>query len=323
MTRFFSRAERWRLGLIGGVWALDLALLPFAPFRVVWSSFLPVALWVGVLALIAVVYTRWRPAPRLATAARATAEVLVFVLGAAILNYLGFMAGRPLYDADLVAADQVLGFDWLGFVSWLASIPHLNGVLFLAYSSSLVQVAAIVAFLALSGRTGRLDWFVLSFMASALITIAVWVGFPSYGAYFYYFGLDRPIPGAGLAVDPSYARTLIAMHGGSFPPLRFDNVVGLIGFPSFHTCLAVLCGVALIGVRGLGPVAIAVNGLVLFSVPAQGGHHLVDVFGGIVTVLLAMWLARRMRGTILDAAPRPISAHPWPGDMKLTPSRLD
>ncbi len=303
MAARFSLGERWRLGLIAAVWAVDLALLPFAPFRVAWPSFAPVLLWVAVLALVALVYTRWRPAPPLAHAARATAEILVFVLGAALANYLGFMAGRPLFDGQLVAVDGLIGFHWPSFVAWLGSLPHVNAVLLIAYDSSLPQVALIVVFLALSGRQAALDRFLIAFMVSALVTIVVWTAFPTFGAYVYYLAQGMEVSAAGLAVDPAYARTLLAMHAGTFAPFGFDTIVGLVGFPSFHTCLAVLCAFALWGVRGLGPLALAVNLLVLFSVPAQGGHHLADVLGGIVTVGIAMWLARRLLAPAGSAAP--------------------
>ena len=303
MAAPLALGERWRLGLIAAVWTVDLALLPFAPFRVAWASFAPVVLWVAVLALVALVYTRWRPEPRLAGAARATAEILVFVLGAAMLNYLGFMAGRPLVDDSLVAVDGLFGFHWPSFVAWLGSLPHVDAVLLIAYQSSLPQIALIVVFLALSGRALRLDRFLLAFMFSALITVAVWTVFPTFGAYTYYLGQGVEVPAAGLAVDPAYARTLLAMHAGSFTAFGFDTIVGLVGFPSFHTCLAVLCVFALRGVRRLGPLALVANALVLLSVPAQGGHHLADVFGGLVAIGLAMGLARRVLAPAESSAP--------------------
>ena len=294
MAASLTTGERWRLGLIAAVWVVDLALLPFAPFQVAWASFTPVVLWTAVLALVTLVYTVWRPDARLAHVARATAEILVFVLGAALANYLGFLAGRPLFDAELVAADALLGFHWPSFVAWLGSLPYVDPVLLLAYESSLPQVALMVVFLALSGRQARLDFFLIAFMVSALVTIAVWTAFPTFGAYAYYLALGTEVSSAGLAVDPAYAHALIAMHAGQFAAVGFDTIVGLVGFPSFHTCLAVLCAFALWGVRGLGPLALAVNALVLFSVPAQGGHHLADIFGGLVAIAFAMWLARRV-----------------------------
>lgn len=296
-------AERLRLGLTAAVWAVDIALVPSAPFTIAWASFVPVVLWVAVLGLVVLVYTRWRPAPRLASAARATAEILVFTLGAALLNYLGFMAGRPLFDAPLIAADRLIGFDWPSFVAWLATLPHVDAMLLAAYQSSLAQVAVIVIFLAMSGRTVQLDRFLLTFMLSAIITVGVWTAFPTFGAYVYYLAEGREIPAAELAVDPGYARLLLAMHAGHFTPFNSHTIVGLVGFPSFHTCLAVLCGFALWRVRWLGPLVLAANALVLLSVPAQGGHHLVDVFAGFIAIGLATWLARGLLALVGRTGP--------------------
>lgn len=223
------------IGLTAAVVLVDFALLPFAPFSIVWWSFQPVLFWLVVMGVIWAVYTLWRPAPPLATAAVATAQILLFTLAAAILNYLGFMAGRPSFDASFVAADHLIGFDWLHFVSWVSSVPYANDVLLPAYHSSIPQVSAIVVFLALSGRFERLDRFTLSFMITALMLVAFWTAFPTFGAYIYYFSLGEAVPDHGLAVYPSYARAVIDMQNGVFSPLRFDNILGLIGFPSFHT----------------------------------------------------------------------------------------
>jgi len=35
---------------------------------------------------------------------------------------------------------------------------------------------------------------------------------------------------------------LLALHSGAVPPLRFDELTGLIGCPSFHTVIAILTG---------------------------------------------------------------------------------
>src|SRR5690606_25926325 len=102
----------WRLGLLGAVWIADIAILPFAPFSVVWSSFYPLVPWVALMGTIWTVYTFWRPAPEITAAVLASSELLLFVLGGAIFNYLGFMAHRPLIDAQLLAADRAIGFDW-------------------------------------------------------------------------------------------------------------------------------------------------------------------------------------------------------------------
>ena len=53
--------------------------------------------------------------------------------------------------------------------------------------------------------------------------------------------------------------------------------------------------------------AIALNVAVLFAIPIQGGHHIVDAFGGTAVTLASIWLAARIvsyaakRGAAHDA----------------------
>jgi PAP2 superfamily len=64
------------------------------------------------------------------------------------------------------------------------------------------------------------------------------------------------------------------------PPLRFGDLMGLIGCPSFHGVMAVLTVRALWELPVSGPLALAANIPVMLSIPADGGHHFVDVPGG-------------------------------------------
>lgn len=82
-----------------------------------------------------------------------------------------------------------------------------------------------------------------------------------------------------LAMDPDYAKQLLALHAGSIPTLRFDELVGLIGVRRFHGDGATTIR-ALAGIRGVGSAAFVVNALVIATVPVDGGHHLVDASPG-------------------------------------------
>ena len=86
------------------------------------------------------------------------------------------------------------------------------------------------------------------------------------------------------------------------------NVKGLIGFPSFHAVLAVL---PLWSVRRLRAVRLPLalfNLLMLAATPIQGGHHLVDVLGGIAVAVFAMaageWAIARLARASTSARPR-------------------
>ena len=66
---------------------------------------------------------------------------------------------------------------------------------------------------------------------------------------------------------------------------------GLVGFPSFHTAQAIVVAWY---ARKLGVLFypfLVFNILVIASTPIQGGHHIVDVIGGLAVAALAIWLA--------------------------------
>ncbi|HMF05680.1 MAG TPA: phosphatase PAP2 family protein [Methylocella sp.] len=66
---------------------------------------------------------------------------------------------------------------------------------------------------------------------------------------------------------------------------------GLIGFPSFHTVMAFLTVQAAWKIPFAGLAALAGNILVLLAIPADGGHHFVDIAGGFFVALVSTALA--------------------------------
>jgi len=69
---------------------------------------------------------------------------------------------------------------------------------------------------------------------------------------------------------------------------RLDMLsLSFIGCPSFHGVMAVLTVRALWGLPVSGPLALAANIPVMLSIPADGGHHFVDVAGGILVAFLS------------------------------------
>ena len=296
------------IAIVVAVWLVLLAVHPFSSIAIDWASFLPV---VGISAAVAgiwAVYARLRPDPRLAASARAALLVIVFSLGAALLNYHGFDLHRPLVDAELASIDRALGLDWWGFVVAVKSNAVVSTVLKLAYLSSLGQIVAVILILGVVGRVRRLDRFVVAFMVGALISVAVWCVHPSFGALPLAYARGMTDAPFDLAMEPTYARALLAHHAGDIPTLRFDRLVGLIGCPSFHTVMAALTVWALRDLRVVGAITVAVNLLVVAAVPADGGHHFVDAFAGLAVAVVAIVVAR-----LLVGAPAARIATPSPG----------
>lgn len=152
------------------------------------------------------------------------------------------------------------------------SDPFFGRILTYAYQSSVWQLAAAILLLGFTRRSARLDMLSLSFMISASITIAVWVLFPSFGALPLHYAQGLPDPAFDLVMSKKEAMQQLALHAGPVPPLRFGDLMGLIGCPSFHGVMAVLTVRALFGLPFSGPLALAANIPVMLSIPADGGH---------------------------------------------------
>jgi membrane-associated phospholipid phosphatase len=97
-----------------------------------------------------------------------------------------------------------------------------------------------------------------------------------------------------LAISRDEALKVYALWRDGAANIRFDEVLGLIGAPSFHTVMALLTVRSLWGVRWIGPISLIANGLVLLAVPADGGHHFIDAIAGAAVAVAAVLAARRL-----------------------------
>src|SRR5262245_9326876 len=65
--------------------------------------------------------------------------------------------------------------------------------------------------------------------------------------------------------------------------------VGLVGFPSFHTVMALTTIIAVWPYRGLRILLVPICAILLPGILIHGGRHLVDVVGG-ATLTIVSWL---------------------------------
>jgi hypothetical protein len=218
-------------------------------------------------------------------------QLLLFSNCAALLNYIGLTLHRPLNDEFLAQADRALGIDWWAYVVWLKSDPFFAHATSLAYASSLFQFVVAILLLGFTKRFEHLDQLTLAFMIAAIVSIGTWCLFPSFGALPLRYAHGMAQPSFFLAMSKQEALGLLALHSGSVPPLRFNDLTGLIGCPSFHTVMAILTVYGLRCVPWAGPLAAVVSVLVFLSIPADGGHHFVDMAAGVVVAAASIRLA--------------------------------
>lgn len=286
--------NRLLLLLAGAVILVDIVWGVTGHFRVeVWPYEL---LGLLMLPLIggAVFYARVRHDLALSALLGCTAFALVFSAATCLLNYFLLTIAGPRIDDVLLAADKSIGVTWPAIMAFAAHHPLITSGLLLIYLSVIPQNALLFVVLAWKQRCDEIYGFSLAIAIGALVTLAVWTLFPSFGAFSVYNLPPDVASKLGLALTGDYGHDLVRMlkEGPGFISPR--DLRGLIGFPSFHTVQALTLAWYARSIRYLRWPALVLNLLVIVSAPIHGGHDVVDLFGGAIVAVLAIYAADRI-----------------------------
>ena len=230
---------------------------------------------------------------RIAMALMATGILVLFTMVLSVFNYLLLPLWREPIDSFLVRIDMVLGYSWPNIVEFAGRHPLLNELTRYAYASTLPQMALLVIILGFGGQQKELHVLILSLTVSGLITIGFWALFPAFGTSVLY-DISGPIEQAAKPlVGSAYGAELLRLGAEGPTFITPEDIEGLVAFPSYHTILAVLAVYAARTTRWLFPILV-INLFVLPGVLIHGGHHLIDVFGGLLVACVTISLAHRL-----------------------------
>lgn len=293
--------DRFIWTIIAAVAGAVLLAPAISNFRIDWSSFaMPVATSAALLAGNWFYRVR-RVDPRLASALGCTAQIIAFGAVGAPLSYLAASFDLPLQDRMFDALDRALGFDWPALFEFITTRPVLATVLSVAYVSFTVQASLAVLALALVRQLLWLRVFVLSFILTALVTIAVSAVLPGVGAWEFH-GMPSG-PNSTIPIAQSSLPVFHALRDGTLRQLLAFGAEGVITFPSLHTALGLILMAAFWPIAGLRWIGIAVNAVMIAATPIDGMHYLVDVAAGLVTALACAAAARALVARIATRAP--------------------
>ena len=248
-----------------------------------WSNY---AIGVAVLCALGTFYSFVVGRPRVAEAAFFIALWTPFNIAGGILSYLAATTALPLMDTALSRFDEVIGFDWVAWVSFVRSYPTLNSVLRTAYDSLMVQLLCSIAVFAALRVHGRNEELMLAACAAAILTTVMAALLPALGPWVH-FG-----QGALFPSDTAYVAHVLALRQEAAPSFALNQLKGIVTFPSFHTTLALLFTYAHRGIGLTLPAFAVLNCVMLLSVPSEGGHHLADMLGGAAVAVAAVILVR-------------------------------
>lgn len=253
--------------------------------------------WVfgGVIAIAAVM--RWRGIARLAAAGEAAVLVTLASMAAAFLCVLLSAAGFAYRDPLLAGADRLLFpfFDWVAMARALAGQRALTTWMCTIYTSLLWQPYLLAVVLGLMGRHDQLWRFVRAWTLALVVTVALFGLMPAVTPYVYYGFTPADLPHLTVNAGWRPAEIIGQLRSGALRELASGSMAGLVTFPSFHTAGAVLLAWGFRGVPLLGRAFLALNCVMILTVPLIGSHYFVDVLGGIAVAALAIRASRGRR----------------------------
>lgn len=279
------------------VWGMALAV---AFVDLVWVLLTPmsiaineVAISFAVLAGLAFfwfIYTYLRPSPQIAALALSAIFLLFHTNSSAPMSYLAASFGNPSYDGAYVAIDQAIGFDWMAFIMWANERPVFIELTRWAYYSSFFQIIFVLILLSFTQQYDRLKEFCFGYGATCIGVITIFGLVPSLGPYAYF----TPDPEIFSNLDPVAAQSHLAhvkaLRSGEMTFIVPSGIKGIIPFPSFHTCLAILVPYALRNTRYVRGPVLLLNVVVIAGTLTEGGHYFVDLVGGAVLTGLVIAL---------------------------------
>ena len=288
------RLRRVLFGTVLFLVAIDAIWAPLAHFRVDYGRYTELALLSLLLLGGSQFYQSKRPDPRLSAMLFGAGFLCLFSAAASVLNYCLLTVAGGRIDLTLAAIDRSLGFNWPALMIAMAPHTFVTAALFAAYNSALPQIALLLCALGFTPSYVAIYRFCIATSVGALVCIITWSVAPSFGAISVY-GVPAAASHMQLALDQNYAQILINLlaHGPGF--ISPVDVKGLIGFPSYHTVLALLTIYYCWPLKLLRWPVLLLNVLVLAATPIQGGHHLVDVLAGVPVTALGLFAAGEWR----------------------------
>ncbi|CAG1011173.1 hypothetical protein RHIZO_03941 [Rhizobiaceae bacterium] len=287
-------AERTLVMVTAALAAVDFTLLWWKGIAFGWGFFAFSLGFAALMLAIGQVYRRWRDSERIALVAHVLGLFIAYSLFGALFNIaLLPRPGAPV-DQSLVRFDAWLGYSWPAFCAWMAEYPAFNEIVRTAYKLTLVQLLAAFIVLGAVLDRHRLHTAALATVVASLVTIGLWAVFPSGGAAAFWT-LDeevtrivRPIVGS------AYGTELNRLFREGVSDLSALGVTGLIGFPSFHTVMALVSLAAVWPYRLLRLIALVPTALLVPGILIHGGHNLADMLAGIAITAAAWPLATRI-----------------------------
>jgi len=285
--------RRLSLLIICALLIADLLLLPFSALSFAVSTG-PVLLGLGLLYVAGRLVAQGRPRhPGLWCFGVELYLLLLFGAVGFVFSYLVVERGWVVRDDVLARIDQWLGFDWPAYARFVLQHDVLRYPAFVLYVAAPLLVGMVVLRRCLQGDCARASEVVAMVMVGGLLCVILSGLFPSVGGSGY-FPVDNDFyEGRQVVFDTRFRELFLQLRAGGGMQVDLLKPTPLIAFPSYHACLALLVILACWRADATGRVMAGISVLSMFTLPVDGGHHLADIFGGLLVGVMAYGLVAR------------------------------
>ena len=280
--------------LVDAVWAVA------GGFRVDAAPYLPLAAVALTCIGGAAFYSRVRQEPAFSAMLAATGFLMVFPAACCLFTYLAVTIAGPRIDFQLAAIDRSVGISWPAIMAFASNHALMTRTLELAYQSIVAQTLVLVLLLGWKQRPAELYGFCLAIGFAAIVTIVIWTSFPAFGAYSVYQLSPSVAHKLNLVEGTDYGKQLTALLKNGPGLISPTDLRGLIGFPSYHTAQAIVLTWYTRHLPYVRWVSLLLNGLMIAATPIHGGHHVVDIFGGVAVAATGNLHSRRDRPAVVS-----------------------
>lgn len=304
----YSSSPVWIACLVSTLFAILVVLSTGT--RIAWSGFvLPIEI-VAALGAVHFAVRLGGRTPELETAPGVIAAIFWAGLMALIATHAGLRADNPLIDETLARANSLLGFSAPRLIGAVSGHPWVTATLNFVYHGALP--ALFVTAIALSfGRMRQRSWdLAFSFAFGSIVCGAVSVVYPAIGTFAHYHIGANVVAGLPRGAGTFYMPVFEGFRSGAFATINFEQLTGVVTFPSFHGAIALMTAYALRDVRWLAPLAWLWCVVVHISTIPMGGHYGTDLVVGGLLWCVSVWLNALVtkRTRVAYAAARPLPA---------------
>jgi PAP2 superfamily len=208
-------------------------------------------------------------------------------------------------DQILAGIDGAMGFVWSDYVIAMSAFPAFCAFLKIVYTSTFIQIVLALILLSFAGRPEDVRKLTLANFAGGVIVICIWSLFPSSTPVAFQALPPDVAAIVDLKLSREYGLKLVQMSYEGISRFSLSEKLGMVGFPSFHTVMALLVVFYAGKVRFMRFPLIGWNLFMLLAIPLHGAHNVIDVMAGFAVAGLAIWISGKV-------ASNPAPLFSWP-----------